>query len=258
MLGHRVVLLTGGINDAVANAVVCRLLYLELQSQSKPILLIISSDGGQLYGGFAVYDTIRLLSAPVHTLCLGRAESMAAVLLAAGKPGHRYIAPNARVMIYQPSWTVESFNPGKKHAAEVGVDASEAHAAQRRYAEALAECCCGAERGVDAAQVERAMAHSTFMDAQEAVAFGLADRIVTSVAELMGGTLGTGGSNGGTGKLPEEPMVFEEPPLKAIGQPAVDAHIAHEVRGPRRRRQAREAPTAEPEAEPALGEPAST
>merc|ERR1740129_617311 len=142
-----------------------------MEDPKAAITLIINSDGGGLYGGFAVYDTMRLLSAPVRTVCLGRAQSMAAVLLAAGTPGQRFMAPSARAMIHQISWTVQ----GKKHAADMGVEAAEAKTANTRFARALAVCS-----GRPQAEVEGAMEHDSYMAAEEAVAFGLVDTVLDS------------------------------------------------------------------------------
>lgn len=178
MLARRMVLLTGGIDDARANTIVLRLLLLQMQDPQKPIVLLINSGGGQLYGGFAVYDAIRLLTAPVHTVCIGRAESMAAVLLASGEPGHRYVTPNCRVMIHQPSWSVD----GKKHAADVDVEAAESNAAKARFTRALALCS-----GRGEAEVQKALERDHYMSPEEAVSFGIADRIASSAFDLFSG-----------------------------------------------------------------------
>merc|ERR1712118_572992 len=100
----RVLFLNGQVDEDAANLLVSQLLWLELEEPGVPIRLIINSSGGKLFGGFAVVDAMRWISSPVYTICLGRAESMAAVILAAGKPGHRGILPNARVMIHEPTW----------------------------------------------------------------------------------------------------------------------------------------------------------
>ena len=81
--------------------------YLERAAPGEKIELYVNSNGGDLWGGFAVIDTMRQLSSPVHTVCVGRCRSMAAVIFAAGEPGHRGVAPRARVMLHQPRWTGE-------------------------------------------------------------------------------------------------------------------------------------------------------
>ena len=96
--------LTGPVHDDSANLLVAQLLFLEEAQPGVPIELTISSNGGDLYGGFAIHDTIQAISSPVHTICIGRCRSMAAVLLACGEPGHRLAFPNSRIMIHQPTW----------------------------------------------------------------------------------------------------------------------------------------------------------
>ena len=94
-LSHRRVFLLGDVTDDSANALIKRLLWLEAASPGEPIEFVINSSGGSLWAGFALFDTLRAVSSPVHTVCLGRCRSMAAVLLAAGEPGHRYAAASA-------------------------------------------------------------------------------------------------------------------------------------------------------------------
>lgn len=106
LLKDRIILLTEVINDNLAANIIGQLLFLNSQNH-EPIQLYINSAGGVVTSGLAIYDTMQFIKSPVHTLCLGQAASMAAILLAAGEPGKRSILPNARVMIHQPYGAVE-------------------------------------------------------------------------------------------------------------------------------------------------------
>ena len=103
LLKDRIVLLGSEVNDAVASLICAQLLFLESQDPEKEIYLYINSPGGSVTAGLAIYDTMRFISSPVSTVCMGRAASMGAFLLAAGKPGMRFALPNSQIMIHQPS-----------------------------------------------------------------------------------------------------------------------------------------------------------
>jgi ATP-dependent Clp protease protease subunit len=103
LLRERVVFLQTPIDDGIASLICAQLLFLESQSPAEAIHLYVNSPGGSVTAGLAIYDTMQYIQAPVRTLCMGQAASMAAVLLTAGEPGHRTILPNARVMLHQPS-----------------------------------------------------------------------------------------------------------------------------------------------------------
>lgn len=102
LLSDRIIFLGSAIEETVANLVVGQLLHLDAEDPDRPISLYINSPGGEMTGFFAILDTMRFVQAPVHTICVGQAASAAAVLLAAGAPGHRYALPNARVLLHQP------------------------------------------------------------------------------------------------------------------------------------------------------------
>lgn len=102
LLRERIVFLGRPIDDDVANLIIAQLLHLEGEDQDRPINLYINSPGGDVLGLLGIYDAMQFLAAPVHTVCVGQAASAAAVLLASGAPGHRYVLPNARVLIHQP------------------------------------------------------------------------------------------------------------------------------------------------------------
>ena len=103
LLKERVIFLVGGIDDHVANVIVAQMLFLEAENPEKDISLYINSPGGVVTAGLAIYDTMQYLRAPVSTICIGQAASMASVLLAAGAPGKRYGLPHSRIMIHQGS-----------------------------------------------------------------------------------------------------------------------------------------------------------
>src|SRR5258707_11119331 len=102
LLRERIVVLNGEVNDAVSALVCAQLLFLEADNPNKPIHLYINSAGGVVTSGFAIYDTMRYIKAPVHTVCMGTARSMGSFLLMAGEPGQRGALPNARLHLHQP------------------------------------------------------------------------------------------------------------------------------------------------------------
>lgn len=165
MLNERAVFINGEINDDMASAVVAELLFLEAESPEKPVSLYINSPGGSVTAGLAIYDTMRHIRCRVHTLCVGQACSMAAVLLAAGDD--RSLLPSARVMIHQPSGGVE----GKQ--TDIMITAREISRIRAKLSAILAK-----HTGQSLAKVEEDIERDYFMEAEEALAYGLADTIV--------------------------------------------------------------------------------
>ena len=165
MLNERAVFINGEINDDMASAVVAELLFLEAESPDKPVSLYINSPGGSVTAGLAIYDTMRHIRCRVHTLCVGQACSMAAVLLAAGDD--RSLLPSARVMIHQPSGGVE----GKQ--TDIMITAREISRIRAKLSAILAK-----HTGQSLAKVEEDIERDYFMEAEEALAYGLADTIV--------------------------------------------------------------------------------
>ena len=161
MLNERAVFINGEINDDMASAVVAELLFLE----DKPVSLYINSPGGSVTAGLAIYDTMRHIRCRVHTLCVGQACSMAAVLLAAGDD--RSLLPSARVMIHQPSGGAE----GKQ--TDIMITAREITRIRAKLSAILAK-----HTGQSLAKVEEDIERDYFMEAEEALAYGLADTIV--------------------------------------------------------------------------------
>ena len=165
MLDERAVFINGEINDEMASAVVAELLFLEAAAPDKPISVYINSPGGAVTAGLAIYDTMRHVRCRVHTLCVGQACSMAAVLLAAGDD--RSVLPSARIMIHQPSGGAE----GKQ--TDIMITAREITRIRAKLSAILAK-----HTGQPFEKVEQDIERDYFMEAEEAVAYGLADEIV--------------------------------------------------------------------------------
>ena len=167
LLRERIVFLNGEVNDEVSALVCAQLLFLESENPKKPIHLYINSPGGAVTSGFAMYDTIRYIRAPVHTLCMGTAHSMGSFLLMAGEPGARAALPNANLLVHQPSGGFRG------QASDIFIHAEEIQRTKRRMIGLYAEHC-----GRSYEEVERALDRDRFMTAEEALAWGLIDRIL--------------------------------------------------------------------------------
>ncbi|GAB6050360.1 ATP-dependent Clp endopeptidase proteolytic subunit ClpP [Hydrogenophilus islandicus] len=172
LLKERVIFLVGPVNDAVANLVVAQLLFLESENPDKDIHFYINSPGGSVTAGMAIYDTMQFIKPDVSTLCIGQAASMGAFLLAAGAKGKRYVLPNARVMIHQPLGGVQG------QATDIEIHAREILKLRARLNELLAE-----HTGQSVKKIERDTERDNFMSAQEAVEYGLADKVLTRRGE---------------------------------------------------------------------------
>jgi ATP-dependent Clp protease protease subunit len=172
LLKERVVFLVGPVNDAVANLVVAQLLFLESENPDKEIHFYINSPGGSVTAGMAIYDTMQFIKPDVSTLCIGQAASMGAFLLAAGAKGKRYCLPNARVMIHQPLGGVQG------QATDIEIHAREILKLKARLNELLAY-----HTGQTVKKIERDTERDNFMSAEEAVQYGLVDRVLTRRGE---------------------------------------------------------------------------
>ena len=166
----RVVFLGTQIDDAAANDVMAQLICLESTEPDRPISMYINSPGGSLTAMTAIYDTMRYIRPAVHTFCLGQAASAAAVLLAAGAPGHRAVVPNARVLIHQPSIDVV-----RGQTSDLEIYAAEVSRLRRQLEEALAE-----GTGQTMERIHADIERDLVLTADEAVAYGLADNIIDS------------------------------------------------------------------------------
>jgi len=172
LLKERVIFLVGPIDDYVANVVVAQLLFLEAENPEKDISLYINSPGGVVTAGMAIYDTMRFIKPDVSTICVGQAASMGSFLLAAGAKGKRYILPNSRVMIHQPSGGAQG------QATDIAIQAKEILYLRERLNAELA-----ANTGQPIEKIERDVERDYFMAAEEAKAYGVVDAVLDSRPE---------------------------------------------------------------------------
>jgi ATP-dependent Clp protease protease subunit len=170
LLNDRIVFLGTPVDDQVANAIIAQLLHLDSEDPGQDINVYINSPGGSVTAGLAVYDTMRFVNADVATTALGMAASISAVLLAAGTKGKRNVLPNTRVLLHQP-WV--QGGPGGQ-ASDVEIQARELVRTKRRMNEILAEAT-----GQSFEKIERDTDRDYIMGAEEAVEYGVVDRVVT-------------------------------------------------------------------------------
>jgi ATP-dependent Clp protease, protease subunit len=167
LLKERVIFLVGGVDDYVANVIVAQLLFLEADNPEKDISLYINSPGGIVTAGLAIYDTMRFIKPDVSTICVGQAASMGSFLLAAGAKGKRYILPNSRVMIHQPSGGTQG------QASDIAIQAKEILYLRERLNQELA-----ANTGQPIEKVAADVERDYFMNAEEAKAYGVVDAVL--------------------------------------------------------------------------------
>lgn len=168
LLNDRIIMLTDEVNDVTSSLVVAQLLYLEGQDPSKDISLYINSPGGSVTAGMAIYDTMQYIKCDVSTICIGMAASMGAFLLAGGAKGKRFALPNAEIMIHQPSGGAQG------QATEIQIAAENILKTKKKLNQILADNT-GKPYEVVAADTER----DHWLDAQEALDYGLIDGIIT-------------------------------------------------------------------------------
>lgn len=166
LLKERIVFIGGPIDDELANLVIAQLLYLEAEDPEKDITLYITSPGGVVYSGLAIYDTMQYIKPDVATYCVGFAASAAALLLAAGAPGKRRALPYSRVMIHQP------WGGSRGQATEIEIEAREILRLKRIVNEILAK-----HTGKSVEQVEKDTERNFYMSAEEAMEYGIIDSI---------------------------------------------------------------------------------
>jgi ATP-dependent Clp protease protease subunit len=173
LLKDRIVLLGSEVNDAVASLICAQLLFLESQDPEKEISLYINSPGGSVTAGLAVYDTMRFISSPVSTVCIGRAASMGAFLLAAGEPGMRFALLNSQIMIHQPSGGFHG------QATDIEIHAREVLRLKERLNRMLAE---NMQRPYE--EVTAATERDNFLTPDEARELGIIDRVLVSRRDM--------------------------------------------------------------------------
>ena len=167
LLKDRIIFVDGEINDAMADLVVAQLIFLESENPKKEINLYINSPGGSVTAGLAIYDTMQYVSCPVTTICTGQACSMAALILSGGEKGSRFVLPYSRVMIHQPSGGAEG------QSSDILVTNKELQRIKKITTEILAT-----HTGKTVEQVTKDIERDCFMDADEAVAYGIADKVM--------------------------------------------------------------------------------
>jgi ATP-dependent Clp protease protease subunit len=181
LLKDRIVLLGTPIDDHVANVTVAQLLFLEAEAPDQDIQLYINSPGGEVTGGLAIYDTLRYIKPDIMTICIGQAASMGALLLSAGTPGKRYALPHARMMIHQP---IGGFSGS---APDVTIQARE----MLRMKDQLNRILAGTT-GQPLDRLEKDTERDFFMVGQEAVEYGLIDKVIESRASILPTGTGSG------------------------------------------------------------------
>ncbi len=172
LLRERLIFLVGPVNDATANLVVAQVLFLESENPDKDISLYINSPGGSVYAGMAIFDTMQFVKPDVSTLCTGLAASMGAFLLAAGKKGKRFTLPNSRIMIHQPSGGAQG------QASDIQIQAREILDLRERLNRILAH-----NTGQSMERIELDTERDNFMSAEDAVSYGLVDKVMASRSE---------------------------------------------------------------------------
>ena len=169
LLQDRIIILGTPIDDHVANLVVAQLLFLESQDPDKDIYLYINSPGGVVTAGLAIYDTMQYIKPDVVTICIGQAASMAAVLLAGGAKGKRYSLPHSRIMIHQPLGGVQG------QATDIIIHAEEIMRLKKMLIDIMAK-----HTGQPPEKLEQDMERDKFMSPEEALEYGIIDKIITS------------------------------------------------------------------------------
>lgn len=173
LLKDRIILLGSPVDDNVASLICAQLLFLESQDPEKEINLYINSPGGSVTAGFAIFDTMRYISSPISTVCMGRAASMGAFLLAMGAPGMRYALPHSQIMIHQPSGGFQG------QVTDIDIHAREILRMKQSLNELLAE-----RTGQPLEKIVQSTERDNFLTPEEALEFGLIDRILVSRKDI--------------------------------------------------------------------------
>ncbi len=173
LLKDRIIMVSGQIEDNMANAIIAQLLFLDAQDPEKDIYMYINSPGGSVTAGLAIYDTMNFIRADVQTIAMGMAASMGSFLLAAGEKGKRFALPNAEIMIHQP------LGGAQGQATEIEIAAKHILATRTRLNTILAE-----RTGKKLKTIEKDTDRDNFMSADEAVKYGLIDAVMTNAKDL--------------------------------------------------------------------------
>lgn len=173
LLKDRIVFMGSQVDDEIANALVAQMLFLQSDDPKADIHMYINSPGGSVSAGMAIYDTMQFISCDVATYCIGQAASMGAVLLTAGAKGKRFSLPNSRIMIHQPLAGMQGT------AEEIDIHVKEFRRTKKRLNEILIKHC-----GQSLEKIEKDTDRDRFLDPEEAVAYGLIDKVVDSMPKL--------------------------------------------------------------------------
>jgi len=170
LISDRVIIITEQVDDHMMGVIVAQLLYLEAEDSSEPIHMYISSPGGSVMAGLAILDTMQLITAPVYTYAMGMVASMAAVLFTCGEKGHRYMLPNAEIMIHQPLGGTQG------QASDIEIQAKHIMNLKKRLYKILSKAT-----GKHVKTIEKESDRDNYFEAEQAIAFGLADTILTRI-----------------------------------------------------------------------------
>ena len=168
LLNDRIIVLSDEVNDATASLVVAQMLYLESENPDKDIQLYINSPGGAVTSGFAIYDTMNFVKCDVSTICIGMAASMGAFLLAAGAKGKRFALPNSEIMIHQP------LGGAQGQASDIKIHTEHILRTKDKLNQILSE-----RTGQPLEKIIRDTDRDNFLSAQEAMEYGLIDKVMT-------------------------------------------------------------------------------
>jgi ATP-dependent Clp protease protease subunit len=176
LLKDRIVFVSGPIEDSSANLIIAQMLFLSNEDSKTDIHLYINSPGGSITAGLAIYDTMQFLRCEVATYCIGQAASMGAVLLAGGKAGKRFLLANNRILLHQPLITGELIGP----ATDLEIEAKEIIRLRARLYSILAK-----HTGQSEEKIEKDCDRNLWLDAEEAIKYGLGDRILQKAPEVV-------------------------------------------------------------------------
>ena len=167
LLKERIIFVTGPVEDYMASIIIAQLLFLEAENPKKEVSMYINSPGGVVSSGLAIYDTMQYIKPEVSTLCIGQAASMGSLLLSAGTPGKRFSLPNARIMVHQPSGGFQG------QASDIERHAQEILSLRSRLNDIYVK-----HTGQNLKTIEKALDRDTFMTSDDAMKFGLIDKVV--------------------------------------------------------------------------------
>jgi ATP-dependent Clp protease protease subunit len=176
LLRDRIIFIGGPIDDASANLIIAQMLFLSNEDSKSDIHLYINSPGGSITAGLAIYDTMQFIRCDVATYCVGQAASMGALLMAGGKAGKRFLLANNRVLIHQPLISGELIAP----ATDLEIEAKEILRLRERIYQILAK-----HTGQSAEKIEKDCDRNLWLDAEEAIKYGLADKILQKAPEIV-------------------------------------------------------------------------